>query len=153
MSSGVFIDKEFSNRIELSRLDQDILKFHCFECYPPLGGGLGGWVGVWMGGGNPHTHAHVHAHARTRAHRTCMRIDMIISCKWLLPLGYTIGNSYDVIRARAFVRVRACACACACVWGLPTPTPTPTHPPTHPPGGGPPQISKNSIKIERIEII
>ena len=87
MSSGVFIDKEFSNRIELSRLDQDILKFHCFGCYPPWGG-VGGGVGGW--GQPPHTRARARTHARTR---TCMRIDMIILCKWLLPLGYPIGNS------------------------------------------------------------
>ena len=65
MGSGVFIGKKFSNRIELSRLVQDVLKFHCFGCYPPLGGQVGGWMGVWVGGDNPH----VHAHARTC---TCM---------------------------------------------------------------------------------
>ena len=71
MSSGVFIGKDFSHRIELSRLVQDVLKFHSFGCYPPLwgvGGCLGGWM-VWVGGGNPH--AHVHAHTHTCA-RTCM---------------------------------------------------------------------------------
>ena len=93
MSSGVFIDKEFSNRIELSRLDQDILKFHCFECYPPWGGGAG-WVGGGVDGWGQPPHTRARARARTHARaRTCMRIDMIISCKWLLPLGYTIGNS------------------------------------------------------------
>ena len=79
MSSGMFRGKDFSNRIELSRLDQDILKFHCFGCYPPWG------VGVWVDGGvggwgqPPHTYARVHACMRTHAH-VCV-IDMIISCK------------------------------------------------------------------------
>ena len=41
MSSGVFRGKDFSNRIELSRLVQDVLKFHCFR------GLVGGWVGGW----------------------------------------------------------------------------------------------------------
>ena len=60
-----------------------------------------------------------------------------------------------------------CAIACACMHvcahahvrgGTPTqphphPTPPPPiHPPTHPPGGVPPQISKNMIRLERIEI-
>ena len=66
MSSGMFRGKDFSNRIELSRLDQDILKFHCFGCYP-----RGGWVDGGVGGwGNPHAHTHVHArmHARVCTH-------------------------------------------------------------------------------------
>ena len=44
------------------------------------------------------------------------------------------------------------ACMCACVWGVPPPNPNPTHPPTLPPGGVPPQISKNAIRLERIKI-
>ena len=126
MSSGVFIDKEFLNRIELSRLDQDILKFHCFGCYPPWG--VGGWVNGGVGGWGqpPHTHAHAHASTHARA-RTCMRIDMIISCKWLLPLGYPFGNSLSChMRARVHVRV--------CV-GVAHTHPH-SHPPTHPLGGG-----------------
>ena len=63
MSSGMFRDKYFSNRIELSRLVQDVLKFHCFGCYPPFGGLVGGWVGD---GGNPtHTRTCMHACACT----------------------------------------------------------------------------------------
>ena len=42
-------------------------------------------------------------------------------------------------------------CVCAHVWGVPSPNPTPTHPPIHPPGGYP-QISKNAIRLEQIEI-
>ena len=46
---GVFIGKDLSNRIELSQLVEDVLKFHCFGCYPP--GGVGGGVGSWGVGG------------------------------------------------------------------------------------------------------
>ena len=57
--------------------------------------------------------------------------------------------------------MHACVCACACVclhacacvwgarvWGVPPPNPTPTQLPTR----GYPQISKNEIRLERIEI-
>ena len=43
MSSGVFKGKEFSNRIELSSLVQDLLKFHCFGGFSlGVDGGVGG---------------------------------------------------------------------------------------------------------------
>ena len=45
--------------------------------------------------------------------------------------------------------VRVYACACTHVWGVPPLNPTPTLPP---PRGVPPQISKNAIRLERIEI-
>ena len=76
MSSGMFRGKESSNRIELSRLVQELLNFG-------VSGSLwlwevgGGWIGLgggWIGvvGGTPHTctHAHtcMHAHARTCMH-------------------------------------------------------------------------------------
>ena len=151
----MFRGKDFSNRIELSWLVQDVLKFHCFGCYPPLGGGglVGGWVGGWgcwwvvgwvdggVGGWGwpPHTRTH----ARTHKHVHVCTINMIISCKWLLPLGYPIGIPYDVIHT----------CICMCVHASVVVVATHPHPhlPTHPPlRGVPPQISKNSIKIERI---
>ena len=58
----MFRGKESSNRIELSRLVQDLLNF-CFGLPAALGVG-GGWMGV------PPTHMHVHAcmHAHTHAH-------------------------------------------------------------------------------------
>ena len=42
------------------------------------------------------------------------------------------------------VHVCACMCVCVCVGGAPTQP--------QPPGGVSPQISKNAIKLERIEI-
>ena len=124
----MFRGKESSNRIELSRLVQDI-EFWCFGLPAALGvGGVGGW-------GCPHTCTHAHAHM----------VNMIISCKWLPPLGESLGIPYDVI----------CMCvhahACACGWGTPShhPPPPSTHPP---PPRGTPGIIQNSIALELIEI-
>ena len=81
----MFRGKESSNRIELSRLVQDLLNFGVFGSLQLWGWG-GGWMGVGGGWGCPphmctcmcmHTHAHV--------------VNMIISCKWLPPLGEYLG--------------------------------------------------------------
>ena len=144
----MFRGKESSNRIELSRLVQDLLNFGVLGSLRLWG--WGGWCMVVGGGwGVPHTHVHTHAHARTRTHTHACMVNMIISCKWLLPLGESLGIPYDVIRMCACVRVRACAR----VWGAPShhPPPTSTHPPT-PQGGGTPGINQNSIALELIEI-
>ena len=133
----MFRGKESSNRIELSRLVQDLLNFGV------LGSlwlwGWGGWVygGAGWLGGTPHTCAHAHA---------CM-VNMIISCKWPPPLGESLGIPYDVIRTYACMHV--CACMRVHVWGAPFHHPHP-HPPT--PEGGTPGISQNSIALELIEI-
>ena len=141
----MFRGKESSNRIELSRLVQDI-EFWCFGL--PAALGVGGWVyggGGWFGG-VPYTHAHacacthMHAHARV--------VKMIISCKWPPPLGESLGIPYDV--------THACTCVyrhvCACVWGAPSHHPpfTSTYPP--PLRGGTPGINQNSIALELIKI-
>ena len=64
----MFRGKESSNRIELSRLVQDLLNFGVLGSLQLWGWG---WVyggGGWLGGA-PHTctHAHMHMHARTPA--------------------------------------------------------------------------------------
>ena len=93
MSSGMFRGKYFSNRIELSRLVQDVLKFHCFGCYPPFGGLVGGLVGGcgcgWVGA-TP-THARTCTCTYTHMH-TCMIISMIIM-QMAVPIGGIPGNS------------------------------------------------------------
>ena len=64
----MFRGKESSNRIELSRLVQELLKFGVLGCLRLWGGGR--WVGgVWGHGGCPHMHAHAHAHAHTHMYR------------------------------------------------------------------------------------
>ena len=140
MSSRMFRGKESSNRIELSRLVQELLNFGVSGSLRLWG--MGRWVdrgGGWLGG-VPHTCAH--AHACTHAH-ACV-VNMIISCKWLPPLGESMEIPYDVICMCACMHVHACACMCTCVGGTPSPPPTPIHPPPHPPEGGPPE----SVKIQ-----
>ena len=138
----MFRGKESSNRIELSRLVQDLLNFGVLGSLRLWG--WGGWVygGGGCLGGAPHTHAH----ARMRTHIHTHVVNMIISCKWPPPLGESLGIPYDVIHVCVCVRACMCmhACACACVWGHPLTTPTHIHPLPHPPGGAPPE----SIKIQ-----
>ena len=68
----MFRDKESSNRIELSRLVQDLLNFGVLGSLWLWGGGR--WVrgvsgGIWEHGGCHHMHAHactcMHTHTRT----------------------------------------------------------------------------------------
>ena len=87
----MFRGKESSNRIELSRLVQDLLNFGVLGSLWLWGWGVDGWGAGWMDGvggdwGMP-PHVHMHAHACTHMHaHTCM-LNMIISCKWPPPLG------------------------------------------------------------------
>ena len=128
----MFRGKESSNRIELSRLVQELLNFGVFSSLW-LWGVEGGWMGVgdgwgWLDGGGgwlgypPHTCMHAHA---------CV-VNMIISCKWLPPLVESLGIPYDVI----------CACACMHVHMCGGHPLTTLHPPTA--LGGPPE----SVKIQ-----
>ena len=94
----MFRGKESSNRIELSRLVQDLLNFGVLGSLQLWAGGGGGWGwvdggGGWLGGAPTHVHMHVHAHMHAHPH-ACM-VNMIISCKWLLPLDFwgIPGNS------------------------------------------------------------
>ena len=107
----MFRGKESSNRIELSRLVQDLLNFGVLESLR-----LWEWGVV---GGAPRTCTHTHAHVHV--------LNMIIICKWPPPLGESLGILYDVIRT----------CVCTCV-GHPLTTPYP-HPPTPTPLWGPPE--------------
>ena len=131
----MFRGKESSNRIELSRLVQDLLNFGVLGSLRLWGWG-GGWM--WVGGGwgcslHTCTCTRMHAHARV--------VNMIISCKWPPPLGEYLGIPYDVICACVCVHVHACACMCT--WVGCTLSPPPPHPPTpHPPGGDPRNHSK-----------
>ena len=144
----MFRGKKSSNRIELSRLVQDLLNF-CVSGSLRLWGwvdGGGGWLGD-----APNTCAH----ARTRTHanaRTCMRCKHDNFMQMAAPTGGIPGNSLwchmcVCVRAHAYVRMRVH------VWGVhPLTTPHPIHPPPPPPRGGTPRISQNSIALELIEI-
>ena len=129
----MFRGKESSNRIELSQLVQELLNFGVFSSLRLWG--VGGWGLGWLGGAPTHVHMHTHAHA-------CM-VNMIISCKWLPPLGESLGIPYDVIHECMCMHMHAFMCMCMCVGGPSHhPPPTSTHP--HPPQGGP----LESVKIQ-----
>ena len=117
--------------------------------WAPCGSGEGadGLGGIWGHGGvslDTCTRTCTHAHARNA------KINMLENCKWPPPWRQPCLSCLTCMHVCA--HVRACACAGASVWGVPPPNPTPKSPPTHPPGGVPPQISKNAIKLERIKI-
>ena len=139
----MFRGKESSNRIELSRLVQDLLNFVVLGSLRLWG--MGGW-GWGMVGSVPPTHVHMHVHTCTCTHTHACVVNMIISCKWLPPLGESLGTPYDVIHM--------CTCMHMCVHMCrvhPLTTPHP-HPPTSiPPTGGTLRISQNSIPLELIE--
>ena len=139
----MFRGKESSNRIELSRLVQDLLNFGVLGSLRLWGWGweVGGWGWGVVGGCPPHmctcmcTHAHM--------------VNMIISCKW--PPHW--GNPWEF---PIMSYVHACMHMCVYVRKV-TLSPPPPHPPTppppstHPPGGKP-GIIQNSIALELIEI-
>ena len=87
----MFRGKESSNRIELSRLVQDLLNFGVLGSLRLLGwGGVGGW-GWEVVGGCP-LHTCTHTHARTHAHtRTCGKHDNFM--QMAAPIGGIPGNS------------------------------------------------------------
>ena len=149
----MFRGKESSNRIELSRLVQDLLNFGVLGSLRLWG--WGGWLdggGGWLGGA-PHTCAHACTHTHAHAH-TCMRGKHDNSMQMAAPIGFgeIPGIPYDVICACTCVHIHASACMCMCVGGTLSPPLTHIHPPPHPPGWGTPGISQNSITLELIEI-
>ena len=78
MSSGMFRGKESLNRIELSRLVQDLLNFGVLGSLQLWGGGrwMGGCLGASGGMGvSPHAHTHMRMHAQVCMHMyTCIEI-------------------------------------------------------------------------------
>ena len=68
MSSAVFRGKEFSNRIELSQLVQDLLTVGDLGSLSALGEGTVGCGGIWGIGGAPR---HVHTCILTCTHMKC----------------------------------------------------------------------------------
>ena len=71
----MFRGKESLNRIELSRLVQDLLNFAVLGFLQLWGGGrwVGGVRGIWGHGGCPPTCTHMHTHAHTHMY-TCIEI-------------------------------------------------------------------------------
>ena len=151
VSSGMFRGKESLNRIELSRLVQDLLNFGDLGSLRLCGVGVGGWEWGWLGGwvdgdggwlrGAPHTHAHVcactHTHACTcmcGKHDNFMQMAAPMGNTWEFPM-----MSYACVHACTCMHVHMCG-------GHPLATSYP-HPPTHPPPRGDPrnQSKFNSI--------
>ena len=135
----MFRGKESSNRIELSRLVQDLLNFGVLGFLLLWGGGrwVGGHLGAW--GGVP-THTHMHTHARTCTHA---HLYMYRNCKWLPTWRHPCLACLACLTCMC---VHACMRVRACMHGTshhtPIPTPTPIHPSATPQGGGPPESLK-----------
>ena len=117
----MFRGKESSNRIELSRLVQDLLNFGVLGSLRLWGGGAG-WMGVGGGWGCP---PHMCTCKRMHA-RTCMCGKHDNSMQMAAPIGFgeIPGIPYDVICAHACMHVRVHVCG-----GTLSPPPTPIHPP------------------------
>ena len=138
MSSGVFRCKESSNRIKLSKLVQDLLNFGDFSSPQLWGMGVVGGAPTCM---LPQTHVCMHTHAHA-----CM-VNMIISCKWLPPIGTNPGNS---LWCHMHMHACMCVCVCMCMGDTLSPPHIPIHPPPSP--RGTPGISENAIALELIKI-
>ena len=87
----MFRGKESSNRIELSRLVQDLLNFGVLGSLQLWGWGVGVW-GWGMFGGCPHTCAHAHACTHMHAH-TCAHGKHDNFMQMAAPIGGIPGNS------------------------------------------------------------
>ena len=134
MSSGMFRGKESSNRIELSRLVQDLLNFGVLGSLRLWGGGR--WVGG-MGGCPPHTHMHVHACTHTHAH-----LYMYRNCKWPPTWRHPCLACLTCMCVRACMRVHVCVCVHAWDTSPHTHANPHPHPPIHqPPRGSTPGIT------------
>ena len=82
----MFRGKESSNRIELSRLLQDLLNFGVSGSLQLWGWGVGGWGWEVVWGAPTHMHMHVHACTRTHGkHDNFMQM--------AAPIGGIRGNS------------------------------------------------------------
>ena len=126
MSSEMFRGKESLNRIELSRLVQDLLNFAVLGSLQLWGGGrwvggCQGQVGAW-GGCPPHTHMYAHTRRRTYTH-----VYMYRNCKWPPTWRHPCLAWLACLTCMC---VHACMCMCVCMGHPPTPIPTPT--PMHP---------------------
>ena len=87
----MFRGKESSNRIELSRLVQELLNFGVLGSLRVWGWGVDGW-GWGVVGGAPHTCAHAHACTHMHA-RTCARVKHDNFMQMAAPIGGIPGNS------------------------------------------------------------
>ena len=138
MNSGMFRGKESSNRIELSQLVQELLKFGVLGSLRLWGGGrwMGGvWghLGTW-GGVPTCMHMHVHACTHTHAH-----VYMYRNCKWLPTWRHPCWSCLTCMCVCVCVCTCMYVCVRTCIGHFAThPSPSDPHPPIcHPPRGTP----------------
>ena len=147
MTSEMIRGKESLNRIEISRLVQDLLNFGVFSSLWLWGrgrwvGGVWGHLGAWRVSSCTRTCMYMHKHACKCMHR---------NCKWLPTWRHPCLSCLTCMCVYTCVCAHVCACVCA--WDTPyTPIPTPPHPPICHPSGGTPGIAQNSITLELIKI-
>ena len=135
----MFRGKESSNRIEISRLVQDLLNFGVFSSLWLWGGGR--WVGgIWGHGGCP-TCMHIHTCTCTYTHAHAHK-HMYRNCKWPPTWRHPCLSCLTCM----------CMCVHACMHGTSPHTPIPTPTPICKPQGGTLGISQNSITLELIKI-
>ena len=139
----MFRGKESLNRIELSRLVQELLKFWCFGLPAALGRGqVGGWVsgGIWGHGRCPHMYAHACTHMHMHTH-TCIELQMAAS------MEASMFSMFSMFNMHVCVCVRARAYICIHAWDTPTHLYLPPPPSTHlpPPRGVDP---RNHLKFD-----
>ena len=98
-------------------------------------------MGAGVVGGAPYTHAH--AHTCTHMHTHACVVNMIISCKWLLPGWNGFPQGIPIMTSllmHSCVHMHACVCMhmCTCMghphrpWQTPTPIHLPPTPQEHP---------------------
>ena len=127
MISGMFRGKESSNRIELSRLVQELLNFG-------VSGSLWLWGWGWVdgvGGGwgvPPHMCTCMHMNAYMHMHTHACMVNMIISCKW--PPSLDLGKSQR-FPMKSYVCARPCMHVHVHVCIEHPLTTSYPHPPTH----------------------
>ena len=148
----MFRGKESSNRIELSRLVQDLLNFGVLGSLRLWGWGMGWWGWLVVGGAPTHVHMHVHTCTCVPHTHTHGKHDNFM--QMAASIGF-LGDPWEFPMMSCMCTcMRACAWVCTCVGGTLSPPSTPMHPPPppHPPGGRPSESVKNSIALELIEI-
>ena len=132
----MFRGKESSNRIELSRLVQDLLNFGVLGSLRLWGGGR--WMGASGGMGvSPHTCTCTHTHAHLYMYR---------NCKWPPTLRHPCLACLVCLTCMC-VHVCMCVCACMCAWDTPTHPCPPPPPSIHLP---PPRVVdlRNHLKFD-----
>ena len=130
----MFRGKESSNRIELSRLVQDLLNFGVLGSLRLWGRGqVGGGASGGMGDVPTHTHMHAHACTHTHAH-----LYMYRNFKWPPTWRHPCLACLACLTCM-YVHVYMCVHACACVHAWDIPPNTHTNPHSHPPICHPPR--------------